>query len=349
MDNLFKQLTEEIKQYIANNPLFDTKDFVEKTKAAEDTGTFEVIISTADQDRQGEIVDINGWDLENYKANPIVLWAHDYHQLPVGVADEIEIKEGKLTARGRFASADANPFAQQVRKLYDAKIIKTTSVGFIARKMEGNVITDAELLEFSFVPVPANPYALSLRQAKELGIDTAVAKDFNIEIKDEERVQDEPKNDPVEPEIAPVANDNAEVVPEAEKPETEPKTEAIQDPEKPSETEPETPADTEEKGIKEGRTISGKNAQKIKSAIDAMKAASVALEELLETVEPAKGAAEGDDKNVEPQNDQKVEVVGSDPIVEALKKWSNERTVLRALNNATSRALAEFNSKNKRK
>jgi hypothetical protein len=122
----------------------------------------------------------SGWDFKHYLNNPIVLWAHDYSALPIGVCDEIETREVNgvmvTVAKGRFAPEEANPFAQQVRKLYDAKMIRTTSVGFIAREMDGNKITKAELLEFSFVPVPANPEALSL--AKELGLDTVAKKLF---------------------------------------------------------------------------------------------------------------------------------------------------------------------------
>lgn len=306
---IFKKLTEEIKSEMLNNPKFSLKDFVENTKATteEDTGTFECVISTPDQDRQGEIVDINGWDLKNYLANPIVLWAHDYHSLPIGIADEIKVDGKQLVAKGRFASAEANPFAQQVRKLYDAGIIKTTSVGFIAKEMQGNVITQAELLEFSFVPVPANPYALSQREAKELGIDAMVAKSFNIEIKSEG--EEDTKN----------TDDQ--------------KDEKTND----TDTQVTTDNEAEEKGMKEGRTISDKNRQKIQSAIDALKAASVALDELLTMSEPAKANTE-ENRDGETSTKER-----SNPDLEAFNKWFQDRTLLKAINKATSRALQEFN------
>lgn len=147
------------------------KEFVEETKAAADSGEFEVVVSTGDMDRQSEIVDQNGWMLDNYKKNPIVLWAHDYFSLPIGICTSIEVQNGKLVAKGQFAPESANPFAQQVRRLYDAKIVRATSVGFIPLDGGEGKITKAELLEFSFVPVPANPYALSLRQVKEMNLD----------------------------------------------------------------------------------------------------------------------------------------------------------------------------------
>jgi HK97 family phage prohead protease len=195
----YKKLSEAIKSELASQLSNDDfKNFITKTKDAsgEDTGTFEVIISTADCDRQGEIIDQNGWDLTNYKNNPVVLWGHDYWSLPIGICDSIEMVNGKLVAKGRFAPAEANPFAQQVRKLYDLKIVRTTSVGFIPSEQTGNTITRAELLEFSFVPVPANPYALSLRQVKELGINTEMLSMKGIAIKE---VEEEPKVEGDEP------------------------------------------------------------------------------------------------------------------------------------------------------
>jgi hypothetical protein len=143
---------------------------IEKIKKAEkDNGTFDVIISTEDVDRAGEIVRQNGWELTNYKNNPIVLWGHDYYSLPIGICTDTYITESHgvpaLGAKGVFFPAEINPLAQQVRRMYDYGIKSgfpvgtTTSVGFIPKDFDGdnrNIITKAELLEFSFVPVPAN-------------------------------------------------------------------------------------------------------------------------------------------------------------------------------------------------
>lgn len=138
-------------------------------KAVEDNGTFEVVASTQTKDRHGEIVLQEGINVENYMLNPIILLSHDYWALPIGKATEVIKAEGKLIIKGVFASAEANPVAQQVRKLYDAGILKTVSIGFIAKEWEGNLCTVSELLELSFVTVPANPEAMAL--AKSLGVE----------------------------------------------------------------------------------------------------------------------------------------------------------------------------------
>lgn len=190
MQETIKKFTDDLlKEFQAQMQKKEFKDFVEKTtKETSDSGSFEVVISTADLDRQGESIDQNGWDLTNYKTNPVVLWGHDYWSLPIGVADEIDVRDGKLVAKGRFAPAEANPFAQQVRRLYDLKIVRATSVGFIVKEAQDKVITKAELLEFSFVPVPANPFSLSLMQVQKFGIDVAMlaTKGLKFEVKQDE-------------------------------------------------------------------------------------------------------------------------------------------------------------------
>lgn len=130
------------------------------TKSEE--GKYKVLASTAAVDRHGDIVDQNGWDLTNYKANPVMLWAHNYSELPVAKATGIEITELGLEAEFEFAPSDANPKAAMIQKLYDDGFLNAVSVGFIPKERKGNVITKSELLEISFVPVPANQEALRL-------------------------------------------------------------------------------------------------------------------------------------------------------------------------------------------
>jgi len=62
-----------------------------------------------------------------------------------------------------------------LRKMYDEGLIRTVSVGLrpLSRDVQDrDIITSAELLELSFVPVPANPEALRL--SKELGAEEVI-------------------------------------------------------------------------------------------------------------------------------------------------------------------------------
>jgi hypothetical protein len=188
------KLTNEIAADIkARVKSLDLKTIEKLRKAKDENGSFDVIISTEDLDRSGEIVRQNGWELENYKNNPIVLWGHDYYSLPIGICTETyetEVHGVRATgAKGVFYPADINPLAQQVRRMYEFGVKSgmgvgcTTSVGFIPKEFDnenGRIITRAELLEFSFVPIPANQGVgpaegrkLTFDEAKELGLDIA--------------------------------------------------------------------------------------------------------------------------------------------------------------------------------
>jgi HK97 family phage prohead protease len=172
-----KQYTKEIAEALAKR-----LGEVKISATSEENGTFEVIATSEDIDRHGETIRIDGWDIENYLKNPIILFGHSYDELEdvVGRATDIRFDGTKMIIKGIFASAEANPKAQQLRKLYDEGIIKTVSVGFIPLERDqynASVITKAELLELSFVPVPANPEALDIM--KRCGVDPETFTDKN--------------------------------------------------------------------------------------------------------------------------------------------------------------------------
>lgn len=134
-------------------------------KEAKGEGTFEVIATTEGIDRDGESILVKGWVLDNFMKNPVLLWGHDYYSLPIGAVTSVTQEGDSLIAKGVFAN---NPRAQEIRQLYDDGILKAVSVGFIPLERQANVITKAELLELSFVPVPCNPSALSTAKAAQL-------------------------------------------------------------------------------------------------------------------------------------------------------------------------------------
>lgn len=129
---------------------------------ADGEGKYKVLASTAAIDRVGDSIDQNGWELDNFKKNPVMPWAHDYTLLPIAKVTNIYVSTLGLEAEFEFAPAEGNPMAQQVKVLYDQGYLNAVSVGFIPKQRNGNVITKAELLEISFVPVPANQEALRL-------------------------------------------------------------------------------------------------------------------------------------------------------------------------------------------
>src|SRR3954463_16081383 len=106
MNEALKQFSVDlVKDFQAALLKHQTADVVAQIKAAEDGGTFKVIISTSDEDRQGDTLDQSKWMLNNYEKNPVVLWAHNYDELPIAVCTSISVEGGKLVAEGKIAPA----------------------------------------------------------------------------------------------------------------------------------------------------------------------------------------------------------------------------------------------------
>lgn len=142
--------------------------------------TLRFTISTSSVDRDNDVVSALGWDLENFKKNPVVLWAHDYSMPPVAKATRIGIEGGRLVADAQFIPASISAFAESVFQMLKGGYLRATSVGFQPKLIKLNEerggldFEEQELLEFSIVPVPANPEALI--EARAAGIDTAPLK-----------------------------------------------------------------------------------------------------------------------------------------------------------------------------
>ena len=143
----------------------------------DDTYTF--IGSDETLDRDGEVIKVDGWQLANYKKNPVVLWGHRHDIPAIGKAERVYKDDGKLKFKVRFAQEGAHELADTVRALIDDDILKSVSVGYIPLKREypsddekakqPQVVTmKAELYELSVVNVPANQNAL-ISSMKEKG------------------------------------------------------------------------------------------------------------------------------------------------------------------------------------
>jgi len=128
----------------------------------EDERAVEAVISSSAEDRDGDIVEVSGWVLENFLRNPVVLWMHRY-EAPIGRCLDIRQDGDALIARTRFART---PLAEEIWQLYREGVLSAWSVSFIALDWEplpsgGRRYRRQELLEYSAVSVPANPEALN--------------------------------------------------------------------------------------------------------------------------------------------------------------------------------------------
>lgn len=136
-------------------------------------GAIEVEASNEGEDRDRDIMRASGWITDNYRKNPVVLWAHEYRELPVAKTTDISVTDDALIARLQFADHDK---AQDIYNLYAGGYLNAVSVGFVPlewtpREKGGRDYTKQELLEISCVPVPSNPTALQRAMEKGLNVD----------------------------------------------------------------------------------------------------------------------------------------------------------------------------------
>ncbi len=162
---------------MADNKMLHTKAEVRSGSAQAQDGILEAVIgSTSVIDRMDDTINQEGWALKNFKKNPVILFGHNSNLPPIGKALKVWVqgkgKKAQLMFRVQFDLQDK--FAAEIfRKVKDG-FMNTVSVGFIPLEWEqvesdnffgGHKFLKQELLELSFVPIPANPEALvSLRK-----------------------------------------------------------------------------------------------------------------------------------------------------------------------------------------
>src|SRR5205809_1832214 len=133
------------------------------------------VITTIDPDRAGDIVVPTGLrNAEEFLMNPVVLWAHNRSQFPpIGSCEWLDVQPRRVVAETRFAQ-DV-PFAEDLFRLYEQGVLRGWSIGFVPRKASllpeseaaaegrrGVRVEEWDLLEYSAVPIPENPGALTV-------------------------------------------------------------------------------------------------------------------------------------------------------------------------------------------
>ena len=163
---------------------------VEVDKAEGDSRELTFKISTAAVDRVGDTISVDGWDLSNFKKNPVVLWAHDGGSLPVAKATKIWADNNALHATAEFTPKGLVRFNDIVFDLYKGGFLNAVSVGFLPHKWAfvedkerpyGVDFQKQELLEFSAVPIPANPEAL-IEARSAAGIEIEELKEWALTV-----------------------------------------------------------------------------------------------------------------------------------------------------------------------
>ena len=133
----------------------------------------EFVLSDESKDRYGDVIQAEGWELANFKRNPIALFNHD-SAFPIGRWQNIHVEGKRLVGKLKLAAQGTSARIDEIIRLVEQDILRAVSVGFQPLEREalkdnsGVLFKRQELLETSLVSVPANPHAVQL--ARSLGI-----------------------------------------------------------------------------------------------------------------------------------------------------------------------------------
>jgi hypothetical protein len=149
----------------------------------EESRTIEFIISSADKDRHRTVLNMKGWNLDNFNANPIVGYQHNVYgdNMCSGPNPDDVLGPGRAFLEGdkligavTFETKDINPLAEKIFRKVLNGTLRATSVGFLEEgegkygegeerkggKDETYYFSGQELLEFSIVNIPSNAKAV---------------------------------------------------------------------------------------------------------------------------------------------------------------------------------------------
>lgn len=136
----------------------------------------------ATTDRYGDRITAKGVQLDKYRANPIVLGFHNSYTFPIGATIKTWYEKSDDSVKGWVLFFDGNiddtGISESTFKFVTSGAVKTGSIGFIpvAGKVRkpteeekttygmtdwGYIYDEIELLEYSIVPLPANPSSMS--------------------------------------------------------------------------------------------------------------------------------------------------------------------------------------------
>jgi len=292
-----------------------------------DNGKMRIIASDETIDRSGESIPFESWDLANFSKSPRLLIDHDYSvKSIVGKAEGIELNKELRALTFEPIFHDITQAAKDTKEMVEQGFLDTVSVGFLRNQDEKGAVTN-ELMEVSFVAVPANANARILAVKDITGDEEKAVKEFIG--KKEEKAEGDVCTMEDGSEGVMGMNEEGEMVCMMKK--IEPKEEEEED---------EKAIEADE--IKSGRILSQKNRGIITSAKDAMSSSIAALDELLKATEEAKEPSEGGEGEAEIANpEEKGRIPRMPEKDDSYQKFIELRKVTRAVVTAISEALKD--------
>jgi hypothetical protein len=129
------------------------------------------IITSSAPDRDGDVVNANGAQLDSYLANPVVLPMH-IKTFPIGFAEELRVYGDRIWAQWQWLTDQPDTEAAVYQRLWDAYVLNATSIGFLPRAVRENesgwIYDRWEMIEFSPVVIPANSDAMRTNSARDV-------------------------------------------------------------------------------------------------------------------------------------------------------------------------------------
>ncbi len=181
---------------------------VTEARQAEDGNPHRMVVAANERSRNGDEVNLRGINFKNYRQNPVVLWAHDaYEGIPIAKTVKIvHDDQGRIAADFEFNSEDE--FAARVENAWNGGFIRAASIRYMPTKVvevrneDGSVdrlrIEESDLLEWSLVPIPADPDAVKAG-ARALNLPEEIFRGLEPEPEESEPLPD-PVTDEPEPE-----------------------------------------------------------------------------------------------------------------------------------------------------
>lgn len=168
-DGFRRAMAQASPKAFRNTDIVIQAGMIAAVEKAEGERRMQFTISTPTIDRMSDTIALDGWKLDNFRANPVVLYGHDSSALPVGKARRVWVESNALKAEVEFTPEGVARFNDTVYEMLKGGFLNAVSVGFSPLKWAWSKAPDRpmgidfieqELLEFSIVTIPANPEAL---------------------------------------------------------------------------------------------------------------------------------------------------------------------------------------------
>src|SRR5437870_4961141 len=93
--------------------------------------TFRFTASTAEVDREGDVIEPTAWKLDGFMRNPVILAAHNRMSLPVARAATVAVEGGHLMVDVQFPAPGTSAASDEAYGLVSQGFLRAVSVGFI--------------------------------------------------------------------------------------------------------------------------------------------------------------------------------------------------------------------------